>query len=912
VFSRSKDSWPPGNRRSVRVADRVERDIDEELAFHIEQRVRDLIAQGRSDGDARRIALAEFGDLEASRRELAQVDRDRHRRERAAQWTDALRLDVRHAIRALCRAPSFTVAAVVTLAIGIASAVAIFAIINSVLLRPLPFKNPDRLVGVWHDFPLLGMTHGQQAPSTYFTYRTQARSIDGIGVYDESDANVAFPDAAGAAPQRMTTALVSATMFEVLGVSAARGRVFTEADDQPSAAAVMMISDAMWRGALGADPGVVGRRIQVNDVSREIIGVMPPSFDFPRRETQIWMPMALDPANPPAVAFGYNSVARLKPNVTIAEATREFKAVLPRAAEFYPAFVPGLPTKTMLEQVQPRPVLDPWRDDITGGIAETLWMLGAAAALLLVVACANVANLTLVRADAKQREHAVREALGAGRARVMRYFLVESALLAIVAGVFGTTVAWLGVHALVAGGPSDFPRLAELRVDWRTLMFASGLSLFAALACSIASMVRFGRRGALTLRGSSRGGTAGRGQLTMRNALVAAQIALSLVVLAGAGLLLRSFERLHAVRPGFDAAHVATVWTSLSRPRYPHERNVGQFYATLVERVARLPGVEAVGLTSRLPLMTRGANPNPLYPESDPAFANKLPPLVLLTTIGGDYFNAMRVPLLAGKIFEPIGSQRDAEAVISRRTAAMFWNDSTGRTVIGRRFRTLPSGPLFTVIGVVGDMRDSALASPSSPTVYFSEVVAEHPVRSPGRTLALVVRVAGDPTAVMPAVQRVIRELDPTLPPFEAHSMSATLRASMARLEFTIMMLGAAAIITLVLGAVGLYGVMAYIVALRRREIGIRIALGATSRGVSAAAIRHGMSLAGVGLAGGIVLFLAAAHFLRAFLFGVAPWDPPTIAAATLILLTLAIMASWLPARRAGRIDPAEVLRSES
>jgi len=900
-----------GVRRFVRMPDqRIESDVDDEITFHLESRVRALVGQGQTEQDARRIAEAEFGDLRASRRELAAVDRHRRRRERIEHVFETIAQDLRYAVRSLRRSPAFTVTAIVTLVVGIGAAVAIFAVVNGVLLRPLPYKNPDRLVGAWHDFPLLGMTHGQQAAITYWTYQSQAHTIDGIGVYDESAVNVAFEGNSAGAPQRMTTALFSASLLPVLGVSPIRGRIFTESDDRPGAAPVMLISDGMWRTQFGSDPKIIGRALEVNEVRREIIGVMPPSFRFPSAETEIWIPLGLDRVNPPARAFAYNSVARLKPGVSIADAQRDFTTVLPRVVEMFPNFVPGITTKMMMEQVRPRPVLTPLRDDITGGIAGTLWMMAGAAGLLLLVACVNVANLTLVRVDARQREFALREALGAGRARVMRYYFSESAVLAGAAGLLALAAAWLVVRALVTTGPADIPRLAEIGIDWRALIFAITITALTAVACSVMATLRIGG-GTLALREGARGGTVGRKHHRLRGALVAAQIALSLVVLAGSGLLLRSFQRLHAVRPGFDPEHVATLWTSLPRVRYARDADVVRFYSSLIDRVAQLPGVRSAGVTSRLPLSSRGMNPNPLYPEDDPQYATKLPPLQIFTNIGGEYFRAMGIPLITGKLFDRMDTQREGDAIISSRTAEFFWKDSTGAAALGKRFRALPKGRWYTVVGVVGNTRDTTLAAPPSPTVYFPEVVRDTIVRPTARSMALVVRTTGDPASIVPAVERVVREVDPTLPIFDVRVMTDALRASTARLGFIILILGGAAVVTLILGAVGLYGVMAYVVTLRRRELGIRIALGASPRAVAAATTRQGIALTSVGVVGGLLLFIVAARFIRTFLFGVAPWDPLTIASATLVLLGVATLASWIPARRAGQVDPAEALRAE-
>ena len=899
----------PGLRRLVRLPNpRIESEIDDEIKFHIESRVRELVEEGHAEGEARRLADAEFGDVSASRRELAAIDRHRRRRERITHIVETVIQDLRHALRSLGRAPAFAITALVTLVVGLGSAVAIFAVVDHVLLRPLPFTNPEQLVGAWTDFPPLGMTHSQQAAITYWTYESQARSIEGIGIYDVSSVNVA---ADGGVPRHVSAALCTATLFKVLGVPATRGRVFNDADDQPGASPVMLIGEGMWRAQFGADAAIVGRALEVNGVRREIIGVMSRSFRFPSAETEIWIPLGLDPNHPPANAFAYYSVARLKPGVTAADAQRDFANVLPRVATLFPTFVTGLTTRQMLAQVKPSPVITALRDDITGGISRTLWMMGAAAMLLLLVACVNVANLTLVRFDARQRELAVREAIGAGQARVMQAYFSESAVLAAIAGLLAVVVGWVLIHALVALGPADIPRLGEITIDAKALSFAATLTALAAVLCSLVPLVRI-RVGGIALRGGARSITATRRQHRIRAALVTSQIAIALVVLCGSGLLVRTFLSLHAIRPGFDPDNVATLWISLPRVQYKQNADIGAFYSTLVNRVAQLPNVKSVGVTSRLPLVLRGINPNPLYPEGDPSYASKLPPLQMFTTVGGDYFHTMGIPLIAGRLFDRMESQRDGEAIVSRRAARFFWKDSTGIAALGKRFRALPTEPLSTVVGVVGDVRDTMLAAPPSPTIYFPELVQPAAATShTARTMALAIRTTADPTPVISAAQKIVREIDPSLPTFDVQLMTRALSTSTAQLAFTILILGGAAIVTLLLGAVGLYGILAYVVTLRRRELGIRIALGATPRAVAAATTRIGLGLTGAGVAAGFLLFAAVARFIRGFLFGVAPWDPPTIVSAAAGLLAVAALASWIPARRAARVDPAETLRAE-
>ena len=823
-----------------------------------------------------------------------------------------LPMSVRHAWRSLGRSPAFTITVILTLAIGIGASVAMFEVVNGVLLKPLPYGNSDQLVGAWFDLPPVNIHKAQQTSGTYFTYQRLAHSIESIGAYQEGSVNAARAAGSGE-PQRLVAGFISSTMIPTLAVPPLVGRTFTDAEDRPTGPNVVVISEGVWRTWFSADPQILTRTIDVNGKPRQIIGVMPARFRFPTAATQIWMPLQLDPASTYTGGFNYTSIARLKPGVTIAEAERDLTTVLPRVVDLFPNLAPGVPTTMLLEQAKPRPFLVPISQDVTGGIARTLWIVAAAAGLVLIVACANVANLILVRADGRQRELAVREALGAGRARVLAHFLAESAILALVAAAGGLMVAWLSVRALVAAGPTEIPRLAELGVDRSTVLFTILVAVFVAAICSVIPALRIGRvHLQVALREGGRSGTAGKAQHRLRGTMVTLQIALALVVLAGSGLLLRTFQRLHAIRPGFDATNVATFWVSLPRARYATDSVVLRFYGQLVDRIRQLPGVRAAGLASRLPLETEGMNQNPFYVEGDLASQTKIPPLQIYTTTDSGYFHAMGIPLIAGRGFDRIGVQRASEAIVSQATVETFWKDPTGRSAIGKRFRSLPGGPFFTIVGVVGSARDTALAAPPSQTVYFPMAPSYDTLNSPTQlTMALVVKTMGDPAVVTASVQRVLRDMDPTLPLYDVRTMPSVLSAATAQLWFTIVLLGAAAVVTLLLGAIGLYGVMAYLVALRTRELGVRIALGAQPRDVAMMMTGQGLILTAAGVGVGLVLFALVARFIRSFLFGVAPSDPLTLIGASLTLVVIAGLASWIPARRAGRLDPADALRAE-
>jgi len=822
-------------------------------------------------------------------------------------------LPLRHAWRSLRRTPIFTIAAAVTLLVGIGAAVAIFAVVHGVLLNPLPYGDPDRLVATWHDLPPLSLSKANQTPGTYFTYQRFARSIEASGLYQEGAVNVAEAGGTGA-PQRLASAWVTATLIPTLQVSPILGRSFSEAEDRPNGPLVVLLSEGVWRTRFGADRGVIGRSLEINGRTRQIIGVMPQRFRFPTATTRLWLPLQLDSHAAYSGGFSYDGIARLRRGVSIADAERDFAAVLPRVVELFPNLAPGVSTQMLLDQAKPKPVLVALRQDVTGTVSRTLWIVAAAAGLVLLVACANVANLLLVRADQRQRELALREALGAGRTRLMAHFLSEAGLLAALAGAGGLAVAWLAVRTLVVAGPTEIPRLAEVHIDPATVGFAVAIALLVALVCTVIPALRLGRSQELTigLHEGGRGGTAGKARHRLRGAMVAFQVALALVVLAGSGLLLRTFQRLNAIRPGFSADHVATFWMSLPQARYANDAAVVRFYSSLTARVEALPDVRAVGLASRLPLMSSGMNQNPFYSEDDPTTGAAIPPLQIYTTTDGGYFKTMGIPLLAGRSFDPLVSQRDLEAIVSQRTAEHFWKDPTGKAALGKRFRELPSGPWRTIVGVVGNVRDTALGAPPTPAVYLPQVPAKDTLYSQVRNaMALVVRTGGESDAVTAAVQRAVRELDPTLPTFDVRPMSAVLRASTARLSFTIIILGAAAAVTLLLGGIGLYGVMAYLVTLRTRELGVRIALGAQPGAVARMITVQGLALTLVGIGTGLAIFALTARFLRSLLFGVSAGDPLTLGAAALALLAVAALASWIPARRAARVDPATTLKAE-
>jgi predicted permease len=809
-----------------------------------------------------------------------------------------------HPLRSLRRTPVFAAAAALTLALGIGSVAAAFAIVYGVLLDPLPYGHPDRLVSV--GLRSAELPRIQQPPAVYLTYKRFARRIDEIGFYRTGNANIAATGGV-ADPARVTATWVTASMIPLLQVAPILGRSFTEDEDRSGAPDVAVIGESVWRSYFGASPDVLGRTLIVNSVPRRIVGVMPRRFVFPAADTKLWLPARVDRDATAMGDFAYWGVARLAPGTSARDAERELASVLPRLAESFPRLGSGSPTTSWLDQARPAPVVVPLLDEVTHGIARTLWLVAAAAGLVLFVALANVANLMSIRADARRLELAVREALGASRLRIATHFLGESLALATAAGSAALLMAWGAVRALVAFGPADLPRLAELHVGAATVVFVLAVSVGAALVCTIVPTVRI-RSATLSvdLRDGGRGETAGRVRQRLRSTIAAFQLAVALAVVAGSAVLLRTFERLIRERPGFEATNVATAWTQLPFARYDDSASVA-FYATLTESVARLPGVIAAGVTTRLPLGDGDARQLSFRREDGRA------PLVPIVAIGGEYFASMRIPLLAGRGFQPLDRQRDGEIVLSRRAVETLFDGIAASAAIGRRLSLAPSGPTYTVVGVVGDVRDHDLATPPAATAYMPQAVPIDGRTEPAarRTMALVVRTAGPAAGIVAPVRRIVRDLDPTVPLFDVETMGDVVRASTARLSLVLAVMTSAAAITLLLGAIGLYGVMAYMVALRTRELGIRIALGADPGGLARSVVLRAQALVAGGVFGGLVLYALVTPVLRGFLYGVGAADPVTLCGATVALLATASLASWLPARRAARVDPAVTLRAE-
>jgi predicted permease len=905
----------PAWRRYLRlVRPDVAGDVEDELRFHLEMRARQLEGQGLAPDDARHAAETRFGDVDAVRAWLLEYDRRREHADRQRETVTMILHHARYAARSLRRQPAFTIAAVVTLALGIGATTAIFGVVNGVLLRPLPYEGPERLVSMGHTTPLAAGVALPQSIGTYLTYRRLNRTMSDMGAYLEEAVNVA----AGDITTRTPAARVTASFFSVLRVRPLLGRILTPDDERPGRTPVVIIGERFWRADLGGTSSVIGSTLRVDGIPHEIVGVVPEHVRLPSDDTRLWLPLWLDPATNNPFGFSYAALGRLREGVTPEAATADLQRALARLPDFFPAAAPGIPMQQVLAEAAPRVVLRPLRDQVVGDIGGVLWVIFGTICFVLVAACANIANLCLVRAEGRQTELAVRAALGAGRGDLLARFLAEGVILASVGAMLGIGVAAAALRVLRGTTTVPIPRLAEVRVDATVILVSVVIAALVALLTSTMPILRVaGRDLTLHLRAGGRGTMRGGSKRTMQRGLVVVQIALAFVLLAASTLMARTFVSLRQVPLGFDAVHALTFKTALPVATYRGVMDVYRFYERLTAALEALPGVESVGITGWLPLSTEMVDLNTMWVEGRETPGREIPPARPVVSSSPGYFRALGIPILNGRVFQGGEPGRvPAEVVVSTTFARQLWGPRGEHEALGRRVRFLPEEPWLTVVGVAGAVRDAGLGSEPLPVVYIPLAVDAYAgldstaVITP-RVGTVVVRTAREPLSTADAVRRVVRSLDPSLPVFELEPMGARVRRSMARTSFTAMMLAIAAIVALGLGAIGLYGVVAYTVGVRRREIGLRIALGSPPTAVSRLLVRQGAVLAVIGAAVGLVTALGVTRVLRALLYGVSATDPLMLGGAAVGLLLVALAASWIPAWRASRVDPASVLSAD-
>jgi putative ABC transport system permease protein len=799
--------------------------------------------------------------------------------------------DAAYAARGLGRRPAFAAIVISTIALGVGANAAIFSVVNGVLLRPLIYPHADRLVSFGHEPP-----HWLTSDPDFLDYHREMKTLDGLAAYTRREATLVASPASD--PERVRLVRASEDFFPVLGVAPVVGRTFVGDEYVPKIAQVVVLSHSLWQREFGGDPRIVGRKISIEGAPRTIVGVMPQFFDFPEARTDIWMP--LPRFNPDSLSDRANHylfmVTRLKPGVSVERARGEASTIAQRIMRDNPRnFDPQRPIVPRLTSV---------RDDLVGGTRPYLFALLGAVGFVLLIACANVANLMLVRGESRQREMAVRSALGASERRLLAQLLVEASVLAVIGGALGLGVAWAGDRALVSLAPASIPRLDAIGIDWRVLAFTGVVSIATGVAIGLLPAWRAARGNAIdALKDGGRGVVnrhVGRG---VRGMLVVAEVALAVVTLSGAGMLLRSLWHLQSYDLGFDPRATLTAKVALSAREYTDERST-IFFDQVIGRLRAIPGVREAAAAKWLPVVDAGGLWG-VAQEGKPESAQWA--LAVPQNVTPGYFGAMGIPIIAGHDFtdaDRVGAP--FVGVVSKAFAAKLW---PGENALGKRFKLGGPTPLITVIGIVGDFRSRSFADTPEPTMYFPYAQSAKSAYVAPLAMAIVVRVDGDPMALAQRLRDVVRSIDRTIPVSEVRTLESIVGTSVSTRRFNTALLAGFALLALLLAGIGTYGVISYGVSQRSHEIGVRMALGAEDRSVLLLVMAEGAKLCGVGLAAGLIASAGVGRAIRALLVDVTPIDGPTLAVTALVLGVVATIASALPARRALAVNPSETLR---
>jgi putative ABC transport system permease protein len=809
-------------------------------------------------------------------------------------------------LRGYLRSPLFTVVALITLAVGIGANTALFSVVYGVLLKPLPCDEPERLVGVWHTAPGIKIARLEMGPAFYLTYRDQSRVFERLGLWASRAASVTGVGE----PERVDVGMVTEGTLPTLRVRMFLGRNFTLAEDSPAGVESVILTHAYWQRKFGGDRGILGRPLVVDGRPRQVIGVLPQDFELLYPRQAMLLPLRFDPSKVFVGNFAYEGVARLRPGIDLAAANRDVARMIPLVIEKFP-LPPGF-NKGMLAEIRMGPDLHRLIDDVVGDVGRVLWVLLGAVGLVLLIACANVANLFLVRAEGRQQELAIRSALGAGRGRIARDLLVESVALAVAAGIAGTALAWAGLRLLVRLAPSGLPRLREIGLDPTVLLFTLAVSILAGVIFGLVPVLKFASPRLSALKDGGRSVSDGRERHRARSVLVVAEVALALVLLVGSGLLVRTFVELRRVEPGFARpGEVLTFRVAIPEAMMPGAERTARTYEQIAQRLGQVPGVAAVGLSDSI-TMDGNTDNEPLVFEDFPDSPGHMPAIRRIKWLGPNYFGTMGNRIVAGRdltwadIHEtmPVG-------MISENLARQFWKRPAD--AVGRRMRSLPIEPWRTIVGVVGDERDDGVAR-KAPTIAYL------PLRMKGfwepdwvqRSMGFVVRTGRlNSPGFIQEIQRAVWGVNPDLPLANVRTLDQIRSRSMAQTTFALVMLAIAASVAVLLGVVGIYGVIAFIAAQRTREVGIRVALGARPPDVSRLFVRHGLGLTAIGLAVGLAGAVGVTRLMETMLFGVSALDPITFAGVAAGLGGVALLATYLPARRASRLDPWAALRKD-
>jgi predicted permease len=880
-------------------------DISVSIHEHIDERIDELMEEGMSRNEAERATRREFGNttlLEERSREVWQWRR-----------LESLLVDLKHIGRRLRRSPGFAITVVLTLAIGIGANTAVFSVLDSVLLRPLPYSEPQQLVAMRLNAPgAPGLTDFRDelrmSASMYLTFAAHNKSFQSMGVWLPGTGSITGLGQ----PEQINTALITDGVLETLGVPAAAGQWLTAADQNPHGARRVMLGYGYWQRRFGGDPSVVGRVINVDLTPHEIAGVMPRGFKVVNYDFDMLEPMAFDPVKQQLAGFAYHGIGRLRPGVTISQADADVARLLNVWMDSW-TNGPGTDSHWFLKW-KITPAFQPLKEQVVGSIGNVLWVVMATIGLVMLIACTNVANLLLVRADGRQQELAVRSALGAGRWRIARELLLESVTLGLLGGAVGVGVAYAGLRLLAAIGPANLPRLSEISLDGQSLIFTLILSVLSGLLFGLIPVLRYApSRQAVPLIGAMRTASTSRDRQRGRNLLVVAQVAMALVLLISAVLMIRTFYAMRNVDPGFsDPKSLQVMSISIPETLVRDPQTVVRVQNSIQEKLAAIPGVSSAGFAVSVPMS--GAEPNWDGIFIEGKIYEVEPPLRLFNYVSPGYFHTAGTRFVAGHDFEwsdiyslgPVG-------ILSESLARELWGSPSA--AIGKRFREFPSMPWHEVVGVVQDVRENGVNQSSPATVYWPSIMRD--LYGPGpldvrRTAYFVLRTsrAGTQTLIN-EMQQAVWSVNANLPVASISTMQDIYSESMARTSFTLVMLAIAGTMALALGILGIYGVISYAVSQRTREIGIRMALGANKSELLWMFVRSALVLTGVGTAVGLGAAAALMRLMRTLLFGISPLDPVTFTVVPVVLVAAAAVASYLPARRTAAVDPVEALRSE-
>src|SRR5215213_4857774 len=807
---------------------------------------------------------------------------------------DLLLRDIRYGVRGLLKRPGFTVIALITLALGIGANTAIFSVVNAVLLRPLPFQKPEELVIVWEDATLVGFPHNTPAPANYVDWKTQNQSFADMAATHETSYNLT----GDGEPERVTAYAVTANFFPLLGVQPLLGRSFLNEEDRPGGNKVVVLSYSLWQSRYGADRNILNREILLNGEKHSVVGVMPSSFQFFEKDARLWVPIAMDQEDWANRGGHYLTVvARLKPGVSVAQAHADMNAIMRRIATDHPA-------ETMEGKIGA--VVLPVRDQFVGDARGLLIVLLIAVAFVLLIACANVAGLLLARAVARRKEIALRLALGAGRARVVRQLLTESLLLAVAAGVLGSLLAYASFTFLQGLVPEEMALAASLKLDVRILIFTIAVSIITGIIFGLVPALQSANFDLNDALKQSSGRVTSTGRL--RNAMIVFEVALSIVLLVGAGLLIQTLFQLFRQYSMLEPEKVLTMRTVLPREKYKEPQQRDNYYQQVLQRVEHLPGVVAAGYSTSIPLVWKGGTSG-FYPEGLKAPVPGMAYDANHRQVSTNYLKAMNIPLRQGRYFDTRdNSQSVSVAIVNESMARQYW---PGENVLGRRFKLgdpEEDTPWIEIVGVVADVRQMGIDEPVKAEMYFP-YQQDNTVWYMPREIAI--RTNGDPSDLAGPVRQIIREVDPDQPVSNVATMAEVLGTEAAERRMGMIMLAGFAGLALLLASLGIYGVLAYFVTQHTHEIGVRQALGATPRNILFLVLRKGMGLTLVGVAIGVGAAFALTRLMSSLLFGVTAADPLTFATVPLLLVGVALLACYIPARRATKVDPLVALRYE-